>query len=92
MQNKNIEIERKKWKELVGYFNDKGNRWEGTSTGEYVNEDQEIGKRRRGMGKENPKTSKKTQKGRDWWNGLKKMDGKYWMATNKGTKKENGPI
>jgi hypothetical protein len=50
---------------LVGYFNDKGNRWEGTSTGEYVNEDQEIGKRRRGMGKENPKTSKRTQKGRD---------------------------
>jgi hypothetical protein len=30
--------------------------WEGTSTGEQEKEQQEIGKKRSGMGKENPKT------------------------------------
>jgi hypothetical protein len=29
------------------------------------------------MGKDNPKTRWRKQRGRDWWNGLKKMDGRY---------------
>jgi hypothetical protein len=29
------------------------------------------------MGKENPRTRLKMQRGRDWWNGSKKMDGGY---------------
>jgi hypothetical protein len=47
---------------LVGYFNDKGNRWEGTSTGEYVNEDQEIGKRRRGWVKRIQREARKRRR------------------------------
>jgi hypothetical protein len=37
----------------------------GTSTGEKEKEEQETGKRRGGMGKENPKTRWKMQRGRD---------------------------
>jgi hypothetical protein len=29
------------------------------------------------MGRENSKTRWKMQRGRDWWNGSKKMDGRY---------------
>jgi hypothetical protein len=49
----------------------------GSSMGEYEKEEQEIGKRIGRMGKENPKTRWKMQRGRDRWNGSKKMDGSY---------------
>jgi hypothetical protein len=46
--------------------------------GESKKEEQEIGKRIEGMGRENSKTRWKMQRGRDWWNGSKKIDGRYW--------------
>jgi hypothetical protein len=47
--------------------------WEGLQR---ENEEKEIGKRRGGWEKKIPKTRWKMQKGRDLWNGSKKMDGK----------------
>jgi hypothetical protein len=48
-------------------------------------EEQEIEKRIGRTWNEDLKTRWRMQRGRHWWNGLKKMDGRHWTRTNKGT-------